>query len=149
MGISYDLFTKAFLEKITDYDLHQLEEPYRTDMVDGYMRRALVDFRKNCTYDLLSAANDVERCFMLDINQSDLLEIVEIVSEGMVSQWLKPYLYRQEILENVLNTKDFTTYSPAELLLRIGNTYERVQKNYIQMIREYSYNHGDLTELHL
>ena len=64
-------------------------------------------------------------------------------------QWLKPYAYSQEILENVLNTRDFTTYSPAELLMRVGNAYEKAQNDFTRMIREYSYNHGDLTDLHL
>ena len=67
----------------------------------------------------------------------------------MLVQWMKPYVYRQENLENVLNTKDFTTYSPAELLLRISNAYAKVQKDYTNMIREYSYSHGDLSDLHL
>ena len=53
------------------------------------------------------------------------------------------------VLENVLNTKDFSTYSPAELLMRVGNAYAKVQKDYTNMIREYSYNHGDLSDLHL
>jgi len=67
----------------------------------------------------------------------------------MVVQWLKQYVNKQEILENVLNTRDFTTYSPAELLLRVGNAYADARKNFTQMIREYSFNHGDLTDLHL
>ena len=64
-------------------------------------------------------------------------------------QWMKPYTYSQENLENVLNTRDFTTYSPAELLMRVGNAYEKAQKDFTKMMREYSYNHGDLTDLHL
>ena len=57
--------------------------------------------------------------------------------------------WKDELLENVLNTKDFTTYSPAELLMRVGNAYSKAQKDYTQKIREYSFNHGDLTDLHL
>ena len=54
-----------------------------------------------------------------------------------------------QLLQNVLNTRDFTQYSPAELLLRVGNAYAKAQHDYTQMIREYSYNHGDLGDLHL
>ena len=106
-------------------------------------------FRKNCKYDLFTTGDDENRLFTVDIPEDDLAELAEIISEGMVVQWLKPYLYKQEILENVLNTRDFTTYSPAELLLRVGNAYAKAQKDYTNMIREYSYNHGDLTELHI
>lgn len=149
MGISYDLFTGAFLAKISEFDFIQLEEDNRAAIVDGYMKRALVAFRKNCKYDLFTTGNDVERSFNIDISAEDIDELADIVSDGMVVQWLKPFVYKQELLENVLNTRDFTTYSPAELLMRVGNAYSKAQKDYTQKIREYSFNHGDLSDLHL
>lgn len=149
MSISYDVFTGAFLSKITEYDLLELNELDRSMTVDSFMKRAISSFKKICAYDLTGTANDELREFDIDIADEDLDELVDIISEGMVVQWLKPYLYRQEILENLLSTRDFSTYSPAELLLRVGNAYAKVQRDYTQMIREYSYNHGDLTDLHL
>lgn len=149
MSVPYDTFAEAFLAKVSEYSFLSLPEDDRTSIVDGFMRRALTAFRKNCKYDLFTTANDTDRLFAVDIPEADLIELSDIVSEGMVVQWLKPYVNKQEILENVLNTKDFTTYSPAELLLRVGNAYSKAQKDYISMIREYSYNHGDLSELHL
>ena len=149
MSVSYDLFVNAFLSKITEYDFIHLQNEDRTEIVDGYLKRAVVGFKKNCKYDLTSNANNTDRIFNVDIRSEDIDEIVEIISEGMIVQWLKPYVYKQELLENVLNTRDFTLYSPAELLMRIGNAYRSAQKHYTQMIREYSYNHGDLTELHI
>ena len=149
MGVPYDVFAGAFLAKISEYSFLSLAEEDRTAMVDGFMKRALSAFRKNCKYDLFTTGNDTTRTFSVDIPEADLTEIADIVSEGMVGQWLKPYVNKQENLENVLNTKDFTTYSPAELLMRVGNAYAKVQKDYTNMIREYSYNHGDLSDLHL
>ena len=149
MSVPYDVFAGSFLAKISEYSFLSLEEPDRTAIVDGFMKRALSTFRKNCKYDLFTTGNDTERVFAIDIPEADLTEIADIVSEGMVSQWLKPYVNKQENLENVLNTKDFTTYSPAELLMRVGNAYAKVQRDYTNMIREYSYNHGDLSDLHL
>lgn len=149
MSISYDMFAGEFLAKISEYDFLSLDKDDRTSIVDGFMKRAITAFRKNCKYDLSSAVNDTDRIFEVDIPEEDLTEIADIISEGMVVQWLKPYVYKQELLENVLNTKDFTTYSPAELLLRVGNAYAKAQKDYRDMIKEYSYNHGDLTDLHL
>lgn len=149
MSVSYDLFTGAFLAKISEFEFLQLPTAYRTDLVDGYMKRAVAEFKHICVYDLMNAMNDETREFTINIEDDDIDEIVNIVSEGMVVQWLKPYIYRQELLENTLNTKDFTTYSPAELLMRVGNAYKNSQKDYLQMTREYSYNHGDLTDLHI
>lgn len=149
MNIPYDLFTEAFLAKVTEYDLPSLDDLTRDDVADGFMKRALVPFRKNCKYDLLGTQDDDARGFSVDIPVADLYEIVDIVSEGMIVQWLKPYVYKQELLENVLNTRDFSTFSPAELLHRVSETYEKSKKDYTNMIREYSYNHGDLTDLHI
>ena len=149
MSVSYDLFTGAFLAKISEFEFLQLPTAYRTDLVDGYMKRAVAEFKHICVYDLMDAMNDETREFAINIEDDDIDEIVNIVSEGMVVQWLKPHIYRQELLENTLNTKDFTTYSPAELLMRVGNAYKNSQKDYLQMTREYSYNHGDLTDLHI
>lgn len=149
MSVSYDLFTGAFLAKISEFEFLQLPAADRTNLVDGYMKRAVSEFKHICVYDLMNAMNDETREFAIDIEDDDIDEIVNIVSEGMVVQWLKPYIYRQELLENTLNTKDFTTYSPAELLMRVGNAYKDSQKDYLQMTREYSYNHGDLTDLHI
>lgn len=148
MSISYDAITNAFLSKVTEFEFLQIPEEDRTTIIDGYMKRAVTAFKNVCQYDL-TAYDDTLREFTDDFGEADIDELLEIISEGMLVQWLKPYVYKQELLENALNTADFTTYSPAELLLRVGNAYAKAQKDYIQMVREYSYNHGDLSELHL
>ena len=149
MSVPYDKFTEAFLAKVTEFDFIKLSEYERNHLIDGYMKRAIAAFKKVCKYDLTTTADDMVRDFDTDIESEDLDEIVEIVSEGMLVQWMKPYTYKQENLESVLNTRDFTTYSPSELLLRISATYAAVRKDFTNMMREYSYNHGDLSSLHL
>lgn len=149
MSVSYNLFTESFLAKITEFDFLHLADEDRTAIVDGYMKRSINAFKKNCKYDLVSTADDYQRIFDIEVDDSDIDEIVDIVSEGMVSQWLKPYVYQQELLQNCMNTRDYSTYSPAELLHRVSNAYNQSKKDFINMIREYSYNHGDLTRLHL
>lgn len=149
MSVSYDAFTGAFLSKVAEYEFIQLDDEDRTEITDGYLKRAVTAFRKNCLYDLFTTADDTSRTFDVDIPDEDMDEIVNIISEGMIIQWMKPYLYHQELLENLMNTRDFTMYSPAELLMRVGNAYAKAQSDYTQMIREYSYNHGDLTSLHI
>ena len=149
MSIPYDSLLGAFLSKISEYDFISLTEEDRNAIVDGYMKRAVAAFKKNCKYDLSSNADDESREFAVDIPETDADELIDIISEGMVVQWLKPYVYKQELLENTLNTRDFTTYSPAELLHRVGEAYKKAQRDYTQAIREYSYNNGKLSDLHL
>ena len=149
MGVSYDVFVNAFLGKISEYEFMDMSGVARIETVDGYLKRAVSAFKKNCKYDLFTTQDDEQREFAVEIDAEDMDELVDIISEGMVVQWFKPYIYQQELLQNMMNTRDYTMYSPAELLLRVGNAYKQVQKDYTQMIREYSYNLGDLTDLQI
>lgn len=148
MAVPYDLFSEAYLAKVTEYGFPE-RDYVKNSMVDGYMKRAIAAFKSICPYDFSGTADDAIREFDVEISGGDLDEIVDIISEGMVVQWLKPYLYRQEVLENLLNTKDFTSYSPAELLYRVRETHKEASANFVNMMREYSYRHNDLSELHI
>lgn len=149
MSTPYDVFTGAFLSKVSEYDFANMSDFERHETVDGYMKRAISEFRHVCKYDLSSTADDAVREFDVDIAKEDIDELANIISEGMVAQWMRPYTYRQENLENALSTKDFSVYSPANMLLRVKEAYNEVSRRFVFMIREYSYNHGDLSELHL
>lgn len=149
MTVYYDVFTEAFLAKITEYNFVAMDEYDREVMVDGYMKRACAQFAPICRYDITNG-NEHTRSYKMDgISEWELDEIVDIVSEGMVVQWLKQYTYKQENLENMLNTTDYSSYSPAELLKRVVEAYKNCRKEFIAMMRDYSYRHGDLTDLHL
>ena len=113
------------------------------------MRRACARFNEVCQYDIGHGDND-SRVFNLDgITDGELDEIVDIVTDGMLEQWFRQHLYKQENLENMLNTSDFTSYSPAELTYRVTNAYKACKKDFTNRIREYSYRHADLTDLHI
>lgn len=148
MGVSYDVFTGHFLDKVKEYDFIRLDDHDRTKLIDGYMKRACAQFSHVCRYDLVTG-DDLIREFETDIEEADLDEIADIVSEGMLVQWMKPYMYKQENYENMLNTTDYSGYSPAELLYRITSAYKTCKRDFANMIKDYSYNHGDLSDLHL
>lgn len=149
MTVSYDVFTEAFLAKVTEYRFCTFTENNRQSLVDGYMRRVCAKFGEVCKYDIMNG-NDDERTFQFDgITNGELTEIIDIVSEGMLVQWMKPYVYMQKNLEMILVTSDHSVHSQAELLNRITGLYSVCNKNFINMVKEYSYRHGDLTELHV
>lgn len=149
MSVSYDLFTGAFLSKITEFEFIKLSDHDRVSIVDEYMKRAISAFRRNCLYDLVSTGDDELRAFDVEIQKADMYELIDIISDGMVVQWMETYLNKQELLENAISTRDYSLYSPAELLRRVGDAYSRAKRNYKQKIYDYSFNHGDLTELHI
>lgn len=148
MSVSYDVFTEAFLSKINDYHHLELDEDIVQDEIDGYMKRACVQFNPTCLYNLLSF-DDENRVIDTDIPSGDSYVIADIVSEGMVVQWLKPYAFNAELYENVLNTKDFTLYSVAELSKRTHEAYNTARLAFTNLMRDYSYTYGDITGLSL
>ena len=152
MQVPYDFFIGAFLNKITEYTILGMDNEQRSAVVSTYMRRALSDFCAVCK-DLLVTYDDENMQISLTCTRTDVKidrdAIADIVSEGMVIQWLKPYVYRQENLENVLNTKDYSTYSPGGLLRQISSAYDKAQRDYTQMVREYSFRNGDIAGLHI
>lgn len=148
MTVSYDIFTEAFLAKVTEYKFRVFAEDNRQALVDGYMKRACAKFGEVCVYDIMNG-DDETRTFTIDnLTSGELDEIADIVSEGMLVQWMKPYVYMQKNLEMMLVTSDHSFHSQAELVNRVTALYTLCTKNYTNMVREYSYRHGDLTELH-
>lgn len=149
MVISYDTFTNDFLQKITEYNFLRLEENVRQDIVDGYMKHALQQFTVVCKNVIEYWDDDTREVYLFVTTQTDFDEILDIITEGMLVQWMKPYMYKQENLENMLNSSDFSAYSPAELLKRVTTAYDECRQEFRHRIRKYSYDHGDLTDLHL
>ena len=153
MTVSYDEFTTAFLNKITEYTFVHLNVGDREAIVESYMKNACSDFAHICRANI-TEWDDETRSFDLtvgntEISRGELYEIIDIVSDGMVYQWFKQFMYAQENLQNMLNTADFTSYSPAELLYRLTTAYKQAERNFTNRMREYSYRYGDLTVLHI
>lgn len=151
--VSYDAFTEAFLSKIREYEFCRLPQEDRQHIVDGYMKRACAKFSEVCVYEI-GIGDDETRNYTFgredeEVRDDDVVEIIDIVSDGMVYQWLQQFQYKQENLENMITTADYSRYSPAELTYRITNAYKMCKRDFTNRIREYSYRHGDLTDLHL
>ena len=141
----YKAFIDTFLDKISDYKLLNYEGYLVDELAVGYMKRVCTKFDKICQADL-SQQDDNEYAFLSDEIDD---EIIDIVTDGMVVEWLRQHVNNSDNLENILNTKDFTMYSSKNLLAEIKSLYQDEQKAFTNSMREYSYNHGDLSNLHL
>ena len=47
MSVPYDVFTDAFLSKITEYDFVNMHDFERNSLIDGYMKRAIASLPKD------------------------------------------------------------------------------------------------------
>ena len=149
MTVNYDEFTEAFLLKMVDFDFLRFPEEDRQVIADRYMKLACAKFAEVCKYDIANGDDDAREFTLDGVTESEVDEILDIVSEGMLMYWMKPMMYKQENLELMLNNVDFTSYSPAELTKQVKAVYTDCRDHFTNMVNEYSYRHGDLTDLHL
>jgi hypothetical protein len=147
MVVSYDDIISEFLRKITEYKFLNLPQSTRQEIVGGYMRDAVQQFSTKCR-EPVDAWNDEEGTLSMK-NDIDEEEFIDIITDGMVYHWFKPLMYKQDLLELSLNTVDFSSYSPAELLKQVRSAYDQCKNYFTRRLRDYTYDHGDLTDLAL
>ena len=59
----------------------------------------MLTFNRKCGYNLYNR-DDTTRTFLENFSAEDVDEIVDIITEGMVAQWFKPYANNADNLEN-------------------------------------------------
>lgn len=138
----YTEIFNSFKDKITDYDLPLYTDDIQNEMLCSALRKACAKFGRICKSDL-STRNDEIMSFGCNLT----IEEIDIITEWMVYEWLTPYLNNIENLRNQLNTKDFSFFSPANLLSAIQNVYTASRKRAKSMMNEYSYVNSDLEKL--
>lgn len=129
---AYEKVFDAFRSKVSDYDLMLLEATDEVEILLGYMKSAIAKFGRVC--DKLAAADDTLARFDGDLTDVE----IDILTELMVENWTKPKLYDSEKLRNSLSTKDYSFYSPANLLAQLRELNKEAKKNARHMMNEYS-----------
>lgn len=142
MATQYSSVYNSFLGKITDYDLPKFDELDREEILYGFMVSACVNFKKACVVDLYDREETLKQ-FNNDLDD----EIIDILSELMIVEWLKPRILSTENLKNCLSTKDFSLFSPANLLKEMRETLSLCKANAKNLINNYSFTHADFTRL--
>jgi len=137
---AYTTIYNSFLDKVNDYDLADMTAELAQTSMRGWLNQAVVKFLESCKKDLTQTE---EGGFTEDL---DLMEI-DILTEGMVEAWLKPIRNNLDLLRNALSTKDFTTFSPANLLDKVNDTYSMAHANFLSRIKEYSFIRNDVGDL--
>ena len=73
--------------------------------------------------------------------------VIVMLTEYMVEAWLKPYLNNADLLRLHMNTKDFNTTSPANLVEKIGVRYDEARHRARSLRNEYTYVINSITNL--
>lgn len=142
MATTYETVYGEFLAKVTDFDLADMTETDANAVMYDLLKQAMGKFSESCKKDLydLTDGGDGWKADLDDLE-------IDILSELMVEAWHKPRINNLDLYRNKLNTKDFTTFSPANLLKETREAYEQAHKRARSMINEYSFRMNNIGEL--
>lgn len=132
----YDYIFSEFKDKITDPDLLAFSDCLQVEMLVVLMTKAISRCKRICSKKVDLSNRDDE---VMEFSEELPDEVIDIITEWMIVFWLKPYLNNTENLENSLSTKDFSVFSPANLLEKIGDRYDKSRKQARSLTNEYSY----------
>jgi len=140
MATEFDAVYNCFLGKVTDTDLSDMTQEEANSVLSDLLKYGVVIFSESCKKDLSVVTSTGWEDDLTDYE-------IEILAELMVEAWFKPRVNFNELLRNQLSTKDFTTFSPANLHKENRESYEAAHKRARSMINEYSYRYNNIGEL--
>lgn len=133
----YDLF----FGMVVDYEFLSLPLVTQDEILEGWLLSAIGEFDK-CKTDL-SDRDSILKMFNLELSDKEK----KILAKLILVEWLSPKLYTLDNLRNHLSSKDFSMFSPSQLLKEIRETHNQAKKKVNQDIISYGYQHFDPTML--
>ena len=107
MATSYENIYGRFLNKVTDFNLVDMDDYSLSSMLQGWLTTAVVKSRK-CEHDLSKRDDELQE-FEEDLSDLE----VELLSMGMVDAWLSQYLNSTENVLQFIGGKEEKYYSQA------------------------------------
>ena len=142
MATTYQDIYNEFLDRITDYEFAAYSETLQGELLKSYLTSAIGRFGRICSSDLSDRDDDFGE-FNIDLSQEE----IDVLTAWMEAEWLKQYMHDSDNLHNRINTSEFSSVSPANMLASIKDSYENTRKQALSLMNKYSYIHGDYTAL--
>ena len=130
MATPYAKVYGRFLNKMTDFNLAELDDYTADEMLKGWLHSAIVNVRTSSN---LSARNDEDEAFINDLTDND----IELLAMGMTMAWLDQYLNSTENVLQFIGGKEEKYYSQANHIAELRAMREDIR---LEMKRLHSYN---------
>lgn len=128
--------------RIRDYDKENYTEELFEQSERDLLNLAIDDFCDTCIQDITSYDDELEM-FNVQLSRKEQ----SILSYAMIIHWLEPYIYNSDALKNAMSTKDFSFFSPANLLEKMHNLYDFSIKKFNAEVNAYSFMVNNVSEL--
>ena len=129
MATPYEKVYGRFLNRITDFNLGDLDDYTLNEMLKNWLHSAIVNTRTSS--DLSDRDNDNE-VFNVDLNDRD----VELLAMGMTLAWVDQYLNSTENVLQFIGGKEEKYYSQANHIAELRALREDTR---VEMKRLHSY----------
>ena len=107
MATPYEVIYKRFLQKITDFNLSEIDDFTLDEMLDGWLKSAIVRTRA-CDSNLSKRDDDIQEF------EDDLTDLeIELLALGMTKSWLDQYINSTENVLQFIGGKEEKYYSQA------------------------------------
>ena len=136
-----DIYARAIF-RFADYEFLKQDIETREGILEKYLMSAKTEFQRVCKNDL--GDYDLE---LKQFNQTLDDEVIEILSLGIAFYWLSYKALNSELLKNVLNSKDYYYYSPANLLKEVQTLRKTLRDEFNSKMRQHSYNENTISTL--
>lgn len=142
MGTKYEEIFDRYRARVRNYDFLDYDAITRLEYQKDLLALAVSDFEDICKQDLNDREDDILSFTVTLTNREK-----DILALGMVLHFVEPYVYNTDALQNALNTKDFSLYSPANLLEKMTELMEMTEKRLRREINLYSFRNNEISGL--
>ena len=130
MATPYEKIYNRFLQKISDFNLAEVDDYSFDEMINGWLNSAVIRVRK-CQHDLSKRDDELQE-FEEDLSDLE----IELLALGMVDAWVTPMLNSTELTLQFIGGKEEKYYSQSQMLSELRNLKK---ENSLEMNRLHNY----------
>lgn len=142
MGTKFEDIYERYRARVRNYDFLDYNSITRDVFQYDLLMMSISDFEDVCQNDLNDREDEL-LVFNVDLTNREK----DILALGMVLHFIEPYVYNTDSLQNALNTKDFSLYSPANLLEKMTELMTTTERRLKREINLYSFRNGGISSL--
>lgn len=133
MATPYEKIYDRFAQKITDFNLSEVDDHSLEEMLQGWLNSSIVRIRR-CKHDL-SLRNDEAQEF--EENLSDLE--IELLAMGMLDAWISQYLNSTENVLQFIGGKEEKFYAQSSHMAEIRSIKDENLREMNKLHNYYTY----------
>lgn len=133
MATSYETIFNRFVQKITDFNLSELDDFTLDEMLQGWLKSAIVRTR-SCDSDLSKRDDELQEF------KDDLTDLeIELLALGMTKSWLDQYINSTEHVIQFIGGKEEKYYSQANHIKELRELRKDIILEMNSLHRDYTY----------